>query len=776
MHELRALKSWAVAGPEKAPYSLIDQKLIRIGIDNKDAFLSYEDACRLKEKHNMLGVGFILTNDDPYCCIDLDVKDSTTTDKSGAPHPKHDWVTVGDVTRFNKILERFRSYIEISLSGKGCHIWLKGSVPKGARRAGIEIYSDKRFIICTGKGIRTGRYKYDERSEAVILQKYPGTPNKIVELKSLLEELYGEVSATAKINIEAEEHEDGEELYSDHLLVERAIHAENAEKFELLCNGRWRELGYPSQSEADAALMSMFAFYSPSNEQCKRLFRMSVLGTREKAVKNDTYLNRTLKIVRNLNFDQKRIMETVIEVAPVEDPETLSTKNIDFDKTLTFPPGFAGEIAKYMYNSSLRPVKEIAVAGSIGLLAGLCGKAFPINNESGTNLYITLVARSGIGKESMYSAINRIVQETQKTCPVVTKYISSDDYASGQALIKAVNEEPCFLHMSSEWGRQLRRMSQDMTVDGPMQRLRTVMTSLHSKSGPMNIAGGLRYSNRDKNTASTSGVAYSMIGETTPGVYYDGLESTMMEDGFLSRFIVIEYMGDRVPTNKQRIETPSKEIVEFVAKLATRSTNLITSQTYQHITFDPIAEQMQEEFDGFCDDKINRAGDDESFRQMWNRAHLHSIRIAGLLAIADNVVNPIVEKEHFDWGRLLVMRHIGMMLRKFTEGNVGTTDDTRMSKLIDITQKYLQEEPAHYFHINPKMYEDKVVPRKYFYAKVRALSSFNRHRMGLGAALNYAIKDLVDNGYLTEVQKHGEAGTLLRYGSTEKCYKINMVI
>ena len=774
--ELKKRNQWALAGPDKAPHAIVDGKLIRIGATNLDALMSFDQCNELLAVHtNMLGMGFVLTKDDPYTVIDLDVKDSQTTNKAGEAHPPSEWCSPADVTRFNKILERFRTYIEVSFSRKGLHIWLRGSVPKGARRGGIEIYSDARFMICTGKAIRTGRYKYDTANDVVVLQKYPGDPHPIVEMPGLLDELYGEVSANPfsepPESIPKEEL-DGDETMSDVGLVRMALSADNGEKFTMLCNGQWASLGYPSQSEADAALMSILAFYSPNNEQCKRLFRYSHLGRRDKAHRNDVYLDRTLQMVRRKNYDQKLVMDAASRVQDVvvideQDAQFQKTGDFDYDSSLQYPPGFTGEIAEYIFHSSMRPVKEVAITGALGMMAGLCGKAFPVNDESGTNLFLTLVARSAIGKEAMYAGITRIIDACRMDHPLMSQFFSFNDYASGQALIKALGENSCFLHMNSEWGRQLRRMASDHNADGPMQKLRTVMTSLHSKSGPVGVTGGLHYSNDDKNSTSITGAAYSIIGETTPGVYYDSLDTTMMEDGFLSRFIVIEYNGGRVPTNYNRVVKVPGKIVKALGSLCSRSMNLITSARYQHIALSPVVEEMSREFDGFCDDRVNSAGDNESFRQLWNRGHLHSLRVAGLLAVGDNNVTPVIEKHHYEWARSLILHHAGMMLRKFAEGKVGNTDDTRMVKIINVLKKYLKEKPI----VNPLLWNNKVVSRRYLHTKIRSNAAFSRHKLGLSNALDGTIRNLCDNGYIEEIPK---PKALTEYATSEKIYRIHM--
>lgn len=79
---------------------------------------------------------------------------------------------------------------------------------------------------------------------------------------------------------------------SDEEVIARATAAANGDKFADLYAGRWQDY-YPSQSEADFALVDIIAFYTQNRAQISRMFRASGLGQREKGKRID-YVNSML--------------------------------------------------------------------------------------------------------------------------------------------------------------------------------------------------------------------------------------------------------------------------------------------------------------------------------------------------------------------------------------------------------------------------------------------------------------------------------------------------
>jgi hypothetical protein len=795
--ELKWTGQWCVAGADangkyKVPCAIGRGTLYHADPTDPKRWADFETVKDFAEANPPHGIGFVLSATDPYVCIDLDIKNAQNEPDQSK------WTPQVDVDRFYKIIMAFHSYTERSAGGQGYHIWLKGHTGKGARRGGVEVYSQERFIVCTG--------------DAVI-------DAPIVENQDLLDALLAEMrrgEAPVLTLVDNEQSEDDEVIY------ERASSADNASKFTNLWQGLWMDNGYPSQSEADIALLTMLCFYSKSNAQVLRLFRMSALGKRDKAVKNDYYLGTTLKKVRSIAANEEissavgekiaralvlRLAGTAAPVPPTppqQAPQLIHTlppipapaqpvgpqtkhpigstaipafayeagpkdlPDIPTGSHLSWPPGCVGEIARYIFSISPRPIKEVSIVAALGMAAGICGRAFNIP-QSGLNLYVVLVGQSAIGKEALHGGPAAIINQLMMSCTEASEFIDYSKYASAPALSKAIAANPSFLNIFGEFGKTLQRMAGDAHGDAVIQQLRTIMTDLYQKSGPGSVFGGLGYSDKDKNVASVSGVAYSMIGETTPGTFYDSLTDSMMADGFLSRFTIVEYNGTRPPLNEV-LDTPlSPNLKEHLSALC-RQASFINKSAMASVRVErnEEAKEFLSAFDKKCDKQID-ATNNEGWRQMWNRAHLKVCRIAANLAAMDNPQFPVMTLEQVMWAYDLVMRDIKIMERRIQSGEVGSSDATRESKILALAENYLRDKNFATYNIPEQMLKDGVIPRKVFQISTQRTSCFTGHKLGQIASMDMTIRSLCDGGFLSEVAK---VETIQKYAFHGKCYRI----
>ena len=80
------------------------------------------------------GIGFVFSSADPYTGIDLD----NCVDGDGEIAL---WAL--------EIVRYFDSYTELSATGTGLHVIVRGEVPN-RRNGDVEVYSSKRFFTVTG--------------------------------------------------------------------------------------------------------------------------------------------------------------------------------------------------------------------------------------------------------------------------------------------------------------------------------------------------------------------------------------------------------------------------------------------------------------------------------------------------------------------------------------------------------------------------------------------------------------------------------------------------
>ena len=244
--------------PTKPPYRLSGSKG---DSTDPEAWASFEAAWQAYTAgaHGFEGIGFAFSPEDPYTGIDLD---KCRNPETGAIEP---WA--------KKIIDRLDSYTELSPSGRGVHILVKGRIPGTRRRTGnVEMYDRGRFFTVTGVLI--------------------GTCKTIEARQPQLDTLYEEVFQPKPMQAQDRKPTPAQPVaLADAELLEKARTAKNGHDFDRLWRGDTS--GYSSQSEADLALCCHLAFWVGRDPaRIDGLFRQSKL-CRDKWDRQD-YRERTL--------------------------------------------------------------------------------------------------------------------------------------------------------------------------------------------------------------------------------------------------------------------------------------------------------------------------------------------------------------------------------------------------------------------------------------------------------------------------------------------------
>lgn len=209
---------------------------------------SFEQAWKLYRDRCLDGVGFVLAV--PYAGIDLDDARDPDTGKVA------DWALA--------IIRNINSYTEISPSGTGVKIFLKGRKPGDKCRISygggeIEVYDSGRYFAVTGHHLGE-------------------TPATIEDQQRPFEDLYRDLWPCVESSASATRSHTG---FSDNQIIEKACAAKNGDRFRRLLAGDTGDYG-GDHSRADLALCDMIAFWTgPDVKVIDRIFRTSGMFRRK---------------------------------------------------------------------------------------------------------------------------------------------------------------------------------------------------------------------------------------------------------------------------------------------------------------------------------------------------------------------------------------------------------------------------------------------------------------------------------------------------------------
>ncbi len=206
---------------------------IKVGANDPRAFGTFDQAIYALSTGKYSGLGVLLTSADDLVGIDID---SFETTLAANPAVKA-WVTK---------CRKAGGYCELSPSGKGLRLFMRGKLPgKGRKNGSLEIYDDARFLTVTGKTAK-------------------GCSGQLIQGQALIDEFL--------TFLPEEQHTTNREIAigsasADPAQVEQLV-AIISEKHSQLWSGDWQgkavtgegnlanlgRVSYPSQSEADFAM------------------------------------------------------------------------------------------------------------------------------------------------------------------------------------------------------------------------------------------------------------------------------------------------------------------------------------------------------------------------------------------------------------------------------------------------------------------------------------------------------------------------------------------
>lgn len=790
--ELRALRQWVcwrnvvkVEGkkPTKQPFNPLTNK--HASSMDFSTWTTFDIAVQHAGRFD--GIGFVFTPESGIVGIDLDKP--------------------GDDALHDDILARIPGYAEYSPSGNGLHILTLGTLPstEGTRNSAfnVEMYNFGRFFTVTGN-VLPGRESLAYADPAA--------------LHGLYEHIKGRSAIPANLHIDA-----GSERRTDDAIIEAFMTSpKQAEKFSKLWAGRWQEVpeyAQKSQSDADFGFCGMLTFYTSSVQQVKRIFCKSGLWNETRmAQKGDDYPLRTANnavqrelgpvldfVNGNFRAEIERQMQQAVDIeqaiatrkaegearrlqALAEAREKRSSalaekiySNADAlwneiyklgppltspEDELTPPPGLVGDLARYMYGQATRPHGTLAAVAALALTAGICGRAYNVE-RNGIGLYMVYIADTGAGKESMADGIDAVVNSVENKHPAIRLKMGPGAFSSGQALYRQLQHQPCMFTLWGEMWQDMQRLA-DVNGRAPdaVKLLRKGLLEAYTKSGHNKTMAGTAYAKKEDDLKAVKSPSLTLLGESSPPMFYKALSEEMLMDGFLPRFLILQ--GNRKPANPSPQMAVPRTITERLTELVKDADKIDSQNTVIYVQRTPEAAELLKAYeDGaelLCDGGVG-----DEYRELWTRAFVHVIRVAGVVAVGVSHSAPLITAEIATWAMSVVNTSIYTIVKKYRDGEIGTGESKAIA---DIRRKLMMYAETEHWQalpvsgaVDPSAHALGIVSYNWLSKAVGATAALTQGAGGLQATRARCLRHLIDEGFivpLTPEQAGGRPGIYYR--------------
>ncbi|MHA2064834.1 MAG: DNA-primase RepB domain-containing protein [Candidatus Thorarchaeota archaeon] len=332
-----------------------------------------------------------------------------------------------------------------------------------------------------------------------------------------------------------------------------------------------------------------------------------------------------------------------------------------------WPPGLMGDLCNEILEMAPHPNEEVALMAGFSLVAGICGRSFNVLG-TGLNLYVALLADSGIGKANLKNSINT----------ALLKLCALEGGGTFKGASRFTGPKPLFEMLMSGLSRvcileESGLMSE--STAGDQKGLTRVMLDIFSSSGYGEYAGGESYSKAENSIPVIPSPALTIAHVSTPLSYLRALKSRDASmTGDVARVWMMRSMRDKQRLNQERrsefsnaVTTRIKDLVKSCVPHQVKERSIPTDLITNGIDIQSESDEWtkkENEYKHF-DDQLRRA--------LASRAFIKILKIAAVSSVFNGLEE--VGVKEYRWAKKAIQGEITVLEDAVS---YGTSDDMMM--------------------------------------------------------------------------------------------------
>jgi hypothetical protein len=329
----------------------------------------------------------------------------------------------------------------------------------------------------------------------------------------------------------------------------------------------------------------------------------------------------------------------------------ISYKKQAFPDDLLHPTGLVGEIMQHILDRAIIPQPVFALSAALCAVGTLAGRKYQSPSGIRTNIYCLNVGDSGSGKDAPKKIIKKLFEDAG-----VSRRACVEDTASDSAIITVMVMTPSQLFLLDEIGRLL-----ETTKKGGVHLYNVVSVLLKLYSSADEIYYGKVYAATDRdNQVKINQPNLCILGSTSPDTLYKGLNYEAASDGFLSRMMIFETDNSlmRKERRKALLKKTDKGLIDKIKALEARPINVkpegnldaVDNPNPKIVEIDENSQTMLDEFDDFIFNLRTQLKQDNRNDIIYNRTEQLAQQIAMIIAIGNNIDDPVITTDEMSYG------------------------------------------------------------------------------------------------------------------------------